>query len=524
MLKKLITAALCASVCVLFSTTAKAFAQAPRTVAWLEDFEQLKRELATHYANLDWAVAERRLDLKQLSEQTEARLRDAQSDAQARQAIESFVRAFGDGHFHVQWPSANRPAAPATNAPIKKDAPKNNKPSAPASLCERLDFRERRTAPGIAFDRLPGFEPHRTADSKYFPVGVLVLPDYKRSDGKRRDDNKPGGKRIGLLRIAIFSEHWFPDLCEKAASELGLHKDSPCDEACGDRVELRAADLLTAALERQLAVLQAASIDALLVDITGNGGGSDWVEPAARVLTRKPLRSPRIGFIKHAHWAKDFRSRLADIERDAAQATGPRRDMLKRAAATYRRALAAAKEPVSRDAVWQNQPVPTLVAKDPELFASGILPYARSGDFPESPSSGQLFYPSRYRYHEGAYSGPLLVLVDQNTASAAELFAAMLEDNAAAIMLGSPTVGVGFGYTNGGIPTLLKNSRAEIKMPDGVRYRSDGTNEAAGITPRVLVPWHANDSAYQRAGRVLAVLPNVELGLGSNAGAEHLSR
>ncbi len=474
MLKKLITAALCASVCVPFSTATKTFAQAPRSEAWLEDFEQLKREMAAHYANLDWAVAERRLDLKQLSEQTAARLREAQSDAQARQAIDSFVRAFGDGHFHLQWPSANRPDA------VKNDAAKNDKPSAPAPLCDRLGFRAGKTAPGIAFDRLPGFEPHRTADSKYFPVGVLVLPN---------------GKRIGLLRIAIFSEHWFPDLCETAAAELGLHKDSPCDEACGDRVELKAADLLTAALERQLAALQAASIDALLVDITGNGGGSDWVEPAARVLTRKPLRSPRIGFIKHEHWAKDFQSRLADIERDAAQATGPRRDMLKRAADTYRRALSAAKEPVARDAVWQNKPVPALVAKDPELFASGILPYARSGEFPDSPSSGQLFYPSRYRYHEGAYSGPLLVLVDQNTASAAELFAAMLEDNGAAIVLGSPTVGVGFGYTNGGIPTLLKHSRAEVKMPDGVRFRSDGTNEAAGITPRVLVPWHANDSA-----------------------------
>jgi hypothetical protein len=326
----------------------------------------------------------------------------------------------------------------------------------------------------------------------------------------------PNGKRIGLLRIAIFSEHWFPDLCETAASELGLHKDSPCDEPCGDRVELKAADLLTAALERQLAALNGASIDALLVDITGNGGGSDWVEPAARVLTSKSLRSPRIGFIKHEHWAKEFLSRLTDVERDLAKATGDRRQLLMRAADTYRRALAAAKQPVARDAVWQNKPVPALVAKDPELFASGIFPFARSADFPDSPSSGQLFYPSRYRYHEGVYAGPLLVLVDHNTASAAELFAAMLEDNGAAIVLGSPTLGVGFGYTNGGIPTVLKNSRAEVKMPDGVRFRSDGTNEAAGITPRVLVPWHANDSAYQRAARVLAVLPNVDLGHGSN--------
>jgi hypothetical protein len=504
MLNRLVTHAICASACVLFSTAAHAFADAPRASAWLDDFEQLKSEMAAHYANLDWAVGERRMDLKQLSDQTIARLHEAQDDAQARQAIDLFVRAFGDGHFSIRWPTANAPGGPA------KGAAKKDSPSAPASLCDRLGFRQGRTGPGIAFDRLPGFELHRTADSKYFPVGVLVLPN---------------GKRIGLLRIAIFSEQWFPDLCEQAASELGLHKDSPCDEACGDRVELKAADLLTAALERQLAALKAASIDALLVDITGNGGGSDWVEPAARVLTSKPLRSPRVGFIKHAHWAKDFQSRLTDVERDIANTTGQRdshsrdllnRDTLKRAADIYRRALAAAKEPVARDAIWQNKPVPEIVAKAPDLFTTGILPYAKPGEIPDSSSSPVLFSPSRYHYHEGTYSGPLLVLVDQNTASAAELFTAILDDNAAAITLGSPTFGVGFGYTNGGIPTLLKHSRAEVKMPDGIRFRADGTNEAAGITPRILIPWHANDSAYQRAARVLAVLPTVELGRQSN--------
>ena len=281
MLKKFIAAGAC--LCIIFSTAERAFPQSPpRTDAWLEDFAQLKHEMAAHYANLDWAVAERRIDLKELSELTETRLREAQSEAEARRVIELFLQAFGDGHLSVRWPSTERPFA-------------NGKPSADSFLCVRLGFHEQKTTSRIAFSSLQCFEQHTTPDSKYFPIGVLVLTQ---------------GKRVGLVRIALFSEHRFPDLCEAAASQFGLRKDSPCDEACGNRVELRAADLLTAALERQLGVLKDCSIDALLVDITGNGGGSDWVEPAARTLTGKRLRSPRIGFIKHEHWAKDFNTRL----------------------------------------------------------------------------------------------------------------------------------------------------------------------------------------------------------------------
>ena len=110
MQKKFITAGAC--LCIIFSTAERAFPQSPpRTDAWLEDFAQLKHEMAAHYANLDWAVAERRIDLKELSELTETRLREAQSEAQAQRVIELFLEAFGDGHLSVRWPSTERPLA-----------------------------------------------------------------------------------------------------------------------------------------------------------------------------------------------------------------------------------------------------------------------------------------------------------------------------------------------------------------------------------------------------------------------------
>jgi hypothetical protein len=85
----------------------------------------------------------------------------------------------------------------------------------------------------------------------------------------------------------------------------------------------------------------------------------------------------------------------------------------------------------------------------------------------------------------------------------------MLVDNGAATVMGAPTLGAGAGYTNGGIPTVLKNSGGKVKMPDCVRYRADGSNEAGGFKPSSLVPWRENDDAYQKAKRVLETLTDV---------------
>ncbi len=99
-----------------------------------------------------------------------------------------------------------------------------------------------------------------------------------------------------------------------------------------------------------------------------------------------------------------------------------------------------------------------------------------------------------------------MVLADQGTWSSAEYFAAMLRDNNAATIIGEPTGGAGCGYTNGGIRNFLRNSNARLKIPDCVRLRADGTNEVAGITPDVLIPWRPNDNRYQRAKRMLETL------------------
>lgn len=118
---------------------------------------------------------------------------------------------------------------------------------------------------------------------------------------------------------------------------------------------------------------------------------------------------------------------------------------------------------------------------------------------------------------EGAYRGPLLVLVDHRTISAAEGFAALLQDNSAAFVMGEATFGAGCGYTDGGIPFTLAHSGGEVKMPDCVRIRRDGGNEVEGVAPDRLIAWRRADSPLQRAQRLLEALERDALRLSSSA-------
>src|SRR5262245_5189358 len=69
--------------------------------AWLGDFTALRRHMAQHYANLDWAAHHRGLDLVKLSRDTESALRSARSDRQAQRALQHFVDLFEDPHLKL---------------------------------------------------------------------------------------------------------------------------------------------------------------------------------------------------------------------------------------------------------------------------------------------------------------------------------------------------------------------------------------------------------------------------------------
>lgn len=447
-------------------------AHAATRAEWLEDFHFVLGEIAVHYANLDFAIRDRKVDLTALRKRAEDGIRAASTDRESQIAIDQFMAAFGDGHANVQWPSTPRPAMPKT------------------ALCDRLGYATREIG-GIDFGRLPEYTAIADDDTPDIPAGVLHL-----------DKNVIAG----VIRIREFTESLHPALCLAALHDLKLADDATCEGDCRHDVNRAVTDRLTAALERRISTLTKTGAKAVIVDLTGNGGGSDWVDPAARVLAAKPLTAPRLGFIRHAHWVRDLTDRQADVTADVQKSsTDPQ---LLTAAARLRAALGEAAKPCDRSTLFADvstTPACSLVVSD-AIYATGVLPYAKPGSLNRYESKGVLFHPSLYAYHESANQLPLVVLVDGGTASAAEYFTAMMQDNHAATIVGLPTRGAGCGHTNGGIDAMLPHSAGKLSLPDCVRLRADGTNEVAGIAPDVLVPWSNADSPYQRVFKARAAL------------------
>jgi carboxyl-terminal processing protease len=87
-------------------------------------------------------------------------------------------------------------------------------------------------------------------------------------------------------------------------------------------------------------------------------------------------------------------------------------------------------------------------------------------------------------------SVPMVVLVDQDTASAAEIVTAALEDHHRATVVGTHTFGKGVfqeeeQLSNGG---ALDITVGEYFTPDGRNLGGGGVKEGAGIAPQVPVP------------------------------------
>jgi hypothetical protein len=434
---------------------------------WLEDLDALTDAMSSHYANLDFATHERRLDLARVKKRAQDRLRAATSTDDARRAFRRFLNSFGDAHLDIDW----TPAAATTG-----EAPKKT-----GGLCARLGYEDHDRG-GIDFTLVPGFTPIADADARDVPGGVLELAH--------------AGK-IGVVRIDLFMETVHPALCEAARGALGLADDAACDEKCEERVGVEVGNRLTEALARRAVSLEHAGAQAIAVDITGNGGGSDWVDPATRTLTPVKLESRPMGAVRHAHWVKEIEERIESLKADLAAHGDVEHGAIAAALAKLDAELTAVKTPCDHSGLWTG--TASEAACSQLVPIEPVLAYAAPGALDGRADVDVLFGPARYRYKEGVTTLPLAVLVDAGTASAAEHFAEMLQDHHAATILGAQTIGAGCGYTNGGIPTVLPRSGARVKMPDCARLRADGSNAVAGVTPDVVLPLLDRDSPYQRA-------------------------
>lgn len=445
---------------------------------WRADFEALKLGLARNYANFEQQITDRRISLPKLASEAETALASAGDNAARRKIFGKMIKDLHDPHVRIEWLSgdadeARGPACPADLAAAEQDG-------------------------GLRWERLAAFRPLDEASSRVFRAGILKTA---------------AGRMIGVIRIGLFMERAFTRPCAEAATAMGLAADAPCDDACGGKLERATGRRLDDALAATLDALQAAGATGIVLDVSNNHGGSDWVEPVTRIMGG-PVHAARVSMVKHQAWVNEIGSRLSNLESNLPAATGERRAALSHAADEARAALAELSVSCDLSAAWTDPayglagkalPCSNLVSG--HLFSTGFSDYAP----PTDDGDPMLFVAANYgTYREGATDLPVAVLVDGDTHSAAELLAAALQDGKRATIVGTVTAGAGCGEFTAGTQFNLPASGAVVHVPDCVRLRADGTSERRGVTPDMLVPWGPSDSAVMRVEKAAAALAKLQ--------------
>ncbi len=171
-------------------------------------------------------------------------------------------------------------------------------------------------------------------------------------------------------------------------------------------------------------------------------------------------------------------------------------------------AAVEAGKPCDMTPVWSGRPAPCSVTVRGPFFAGGLM--ARQLDMKLAADAQDVVSSTaRYGVSQKLWNGPVALLVDGDTASAAELLAAMLQDAGRAVIVGSPTFGAGCGWMMEPKPFILPNSKGSLRMPDCSRFRASGTNEVDGITPDVMIGFRRYDTPVQQARRLATAWPAV---------------
>jgi hypothetical protein len=454
---------------ILACSSALAAAPAYDRAAWLADFESLRDAMTRGYPNLEWAV-ERGMDLPALQKLAISRLESATDDAQARRALERFVAAFGDGHLQLIWPGAGGNAS--------HESPESG------PLCRRLGYESQPDTSAIGA-RLPDYA--ALDEQNPWAAGIVTRE----------------GKRVAILRIERFAPQT-PE-CTAALTALKLSESDACDDSCAARVRARIDELFVAGMERRLRALESRQPDLLLVDLATNGGGDDSTIALAWMLSTD-APSPAIAHMRGEPLDKYLTELQESLAKAAKRATRADRPLFERASVSIKAAAKEASLACDRSPLWRGDPISCSGTVRGPFSAGDLIDRAVVA---RSEGSEVISSTPRYSFTPGFWSRPVAFLVDGNTASAAELIAAMLQDARRAVVIGSPTFGAGCGWMLTPQPTTLPRSGGTLHIPDCSRFRADGRNEVEGITPDVLIPFRRYDTPKQRVMRLETAWPAV---------------
>lgn len=430
--------------------------------AWLGDLQQFRSAIDQRYPNRDWLTTEREVSLDRWFDQAATAIRDAGNDDGARRTLDALVRRFQDGHLELHWP---KPMTRRGNGPVAT-------PATVGAFCAARGYVGGQVTPGTAAS-MPGYRV--IDDQNPFRPGIVAV----------------GGAPVGIVRIGSFAPQSYPTLCEQAATSLKIAPSASCGADCEDHLLTKVFALLTRDLTAAVERLRGAGVQVLLVDLSRNGGGTEWAEAAARIVSPVPLHSAAIKVFRGEAWVGRWRALADRLRQQAKRSPGTDRSLLL-GYARQADVLAEGSKPC---------PASTCSRLAPAGFASGLIAELPAGRLDGRMWAPDVFSAAQFPYQDSVWKESVIVLVDDETWSAAEQFAALLQDNAAAIVMGTRTGGAGCGHLYGDDPVVLPYSKAELSMPNCARFRKDGSNEVGGVVPDVPTGVRWNDGpAY--AGRL----------------------
>lgn len=454
--------------------------------AWIADYEQLRTAVEHSYANLKWSRTSKQVDLVALNEQALRELAAATSSSAARRALANFIDGFEDNHFHIES-GPPKPVAAVMRLFERETSPQLDLTMSGAQACKALGFTN--ASHSLAIEG-PHVEPD---NERTFAAGIITTAK---------------GRQYGVIRIPLFQQREYATACASAWEMFRNVKGGECDEECQYRFGIAVKRAVAQALADDARALARRAPDGIVIDLTGNGGGTEWAEFAAAALTSKTLQPPAVAMIRGPHWQQTLRHDIALFERDLQQPQTAARQTLLRS--SRERALAmidSTNATCDLSAIWTDRHA------EPACWNVTLFqPYMDSEDLALTrvlESSLVLLPSSAIQRATRPYDGPLFIMTDPHTASASEQFAATLVDNGVAKTIGEKTMGIGCGFTNGGNPVKLQNSGLTIWMPDCARLRRDGSNEFEGITPDYPVTWGSD--AQSRAKALATALDEVAL-------------
>ena len=135
----------------------------------------------------------------------------------------------------------------------------------------------------------------------------------------------------------------------------------------------------------------------LLIDLTGNGGGSQWVEAAARIVSPLRLRSERREFVRGDHWASHWESIVKQLRQAQSTASAEDRVSLERWALQADRARVEATAPCSAAAFWSGR-LPDCQWLADGFYATGLLGEGDAAALRTKPWGPLVFSPAEYEF------------------------------------------------------------------------------------------------------------------------------